>query len=95
MTTSYRGRALLAGSFALATLAAPVALAFTGPSGVTAPVADCPSGMIADPISGSCSSQPQNQMHVQAPSGGLGSVDGIPCTGHNTGQCIGLSENNH
>lgn len=93
MTTSYRGRALLAGSFALATLAAPVAIAFSGPSDVSAPVADCPAGMISDPISGSCSSAPQNPMHVQAPSGGLSSVDGIPCTGRNTGQCIGLSEN--
>lgn len=94
MTTSYRGRALLAGSFALATLAAPVAIAFSGPADVTAPVADCPAGMISDPISGSCSSAPQNPKQVQAPGPGLSEVDGIPCTGRNTGQCIGLSTNN-
>jgi hypothetical protein len=94
MATSPNGRIVLAGSFALAALAAPVAIALSGPSGVTAPVADCPAGMVSDPISGSCSSAPQNQMHVQAPGGGLGSVDGVPCTGHNIGKCIGLSENN-
>lgn len=93
MATSYRGRALLAGSFALAALTAPVVIALAGPAGVTSAVADCPAGMISDPISGSCSSAPQNQIQVQHP-GGLGSVDGVPCTGHNSGQCIGLSENN-
>lgn len=93
MTTSRTGRILVAGGFALASLAAPVAIAF-GSAPATL-VAECPAGMISDPISGSCSTQPQNQVHIQAPSGGLGSVDGIPCTGHNVGQCIGLSENNH
>ncbi|WP_370064877.1 intersectin-EH binding protein Ibp1 [Mycobacterium sp. MAA66] len=93
MTTSRTGRILVTGGFALASLAAPVAIAFgTSPAAF---VADCPAGMISDPISGSCSSQPQNQVHVQAPGNGLGSVDGIPCTGHNMGQCIGLSENGH
>lgn len=78
----------------MASLAAPVAIALSGPSTPATPLADCPAGMIADPISASCSSQQQSQGHVQ-PHSGLGSVDGIPCTGHDTGKCIGLSENSH
>jgi len=96
MTISYRGRLLIAGTFAFAALAAPTAVTLVGPTTPSVPMADCEPGMIADPISGSCSSPPQNPMKVNAPSGsGLTEIDGIPCTGRNTGECIALNENNH
>lgn len=96
MTTSYRGRLLIAGTFTFAALVAPTAVTLIGSDAPAVPVAECEPGMIYDPISGSCSSQPQKPMHVDAPSGsGLTEVDGIPCTGRNTGECIALNENNN
>jgi len=96
MTISYRGRLLIAGTFTFAALVAPTAATLIGPDTSTVPVAECEPGMIYDPISGSCSSEPQKPMHVDAPSGsGLTEVDGIPCTGRNTGECIGLAQNDH
>ena len=80
---------LIAGTFAVAAFALPAVTQSTS----TTPLATCPAGMISDPISGSCSSQPQNVKQVPAPENGLSTVDGIPCTGANTGQCIGLNQN--
>jgi len=35
-----------------------------------------------------------NSPAFTVPAGGsVPEIDGIPCTGHNTGQCIGLSQN--
>ena len=82
---------LIAGAFAVAAFAVPAVTQSTS----TAPMATCPAGMIADPISGRCSSQPQNVKQVPVPENGLSTVDGIPCTGHNTGECIGLTQNQH
>jgi hypothetical protein len=76
--------------FALAVSVAP-AIAI----GVTAsnPVADCPPGYAADPISGACTLGPGSGDPAQIPGNpDLPAVDGIPCTGGNSGQCIGLQE---
>ena len=49
-----------------------------------APVAQCPSGEVHDPATGVCMPIP-----AQGP---LPEIRGIPCTGSNTGECIGLGE---
>lgn len=88
-------RLLVAGGFTIATLGAPAVLALGGPVS-TALLGDtsCPPGMTADPVSGSClgSSSDQGPAPVDAAPNQLGQIDGIPCTGRNTGECIGLSE---
>ena len=86
-------RLILAGGFALAITAAPAIAAFTVPSAPAPSVAACPNGESEDIYTGSCTPDlVPNSPEVQASPGGLPSVDGIPCTGGNSGQCIGLSE---
>jgi hypothetical protein len=78
-------RVALAGGFALAVAAAPALAAFAVPS--TGSVAACPADQVVNAATGGCD--------VQAPTGaqgGLPQVQGIPCTGANTGQCIGLQQ---
>lgn len=88
-------RLLVAGGFTIATVAAPAVLALGSPMS-TALLGDtsCPPGMTENPVSGSCfgSGNDQAPGPVQAGPNQLGQVDGIPCTGRNTGECIGLSE---
>ena len=78
-------RLALAGGFALAVAAAPALAVFAVPS--AAPVAACPAGQTVNPATGGCEVAPST-----GPQGGLREVQGIPCTGANTGQCIGLQE---
>ncbi len=88
-------RLLVAGGFAIATVAAPAVFALGSPAS-TALLGDtnCPPGMTENPVSGSCFEGGNDQAPgpVSGPSNQLGEIDGIPCTGHNTGECIGLSE---
>jgi hypothetical protein len=96
-------RIILAGGFALAFAAAPAVAAFAVPVAANAaPAASCPAGEEEDMYTGSClphtvPNSPTNNGYPPSPieqsPGGLPSVDGIPCTGENTGQCIGLQEN--
>jgi hypothetical protein len=79
-------RLILASGFALAIAAAPAVAAFTGPS--PAPTfGACASGESEDIYTSACTPD------VVPNSSALPQVDGIPCTGGNSGQCIGLSEN--
>jgi len=78
-------RLALAGGFALTVAAAPAVAAFTVPS--TGPIAACPPGQVANAATGGCDVQAPT-----GPQGGLPQVNGIPCTGANTGQCIGLQQ---
>jgi hypothetical protein len=92
-------RLILAGGFAVAVAAAPAIAVFAVPS--ASPLA-CPGGEEEDQFTGVCiphtvpnsgstfSSIPGNPSlpEVNLPGGG----GAIPCTGHNSGQCIGLSE---
>jgi hypothetical protein len=89
-------RLALAGSFALAVAAAPALTAFEVPS--IGPVAACPVGLILNTATGGCQLPP-----APNPPGGISfstpgdpnsvpEIQGIPCTGANTGQCIGLQE---
>jgi hypothetical protein len=78
-------RLILAGGFAVAIAAAPAIAVFAGPMTSTpTTVAECPSGEVEDPATGACMPVPAE--------GSVPEIQGIPCTGHNTGECIGLGE---
>ncbi|BBZ30457.1 intersectin-EH-binding protein Ibp1 [Mycolicibacterium madagascariense] len=79
-------RLLLAGGFAVAIAAAPAAALFSGtPAAPT--FGACVNGETADTYTNVCTPD------LVPNSSSLPAVDGIPCTGGNSGQCIGLSEN--
>jgi hypothetical protein len=82
-------RLILAGGFALALAAAPAIAVFAVPSN-SMPLAQCPGGEEEDQFTGVCIP------HTVPNSGStFSSIPGnpdIPCTGHNSGQCIGLAE---
>jgi hypothetical protein len=87
-------RLILAGGFALVALTAPVSAALTTSDAPAS--AACPSGESEDLYTTTCT--PDLVPNAGAPfttipgNPGLPSVDGIPCGGHNSGQCIGLAE---
>jgi hypothetical protein len=86
-------RLILAGGFAVAIAAAPAVAAFTIPAAAGPSVAACPNGESEDVYTGVCTPEMvPNSPELQSSPGGLPSIDGIPCTGGNSGQCIGLSE---
>jgi hypothetical protein len=88
-------RLILAGGFAVAMAAAPASAVVTTPS-ASAPLAQCPSGEEEDLYTGICvpHTVPNSGAAFSSIPGNpdLPSIDGVPCTGHNSGQCIGLSE---
>jgi hypothetical protein len=90
-------RLILAGGFAVAIAAAPaVAMIAVPSSGGTAPtVSACAGGETEDQFTNVCVPDlvPNSpDFSSTSPVGGLPEVSGIPCTGHNSGECIGLSE---
>jgi hypothetical protein len=92
-------RLAIAGGFALAVAAAPAVAAFTIPSTGPAPaVAACAPGEVVNPANGQCAPPPAETKpgeisnSLPGDSNSLPEVQGIPCTGANTGQCIGLQE---
>ena len=92
-------RLAIAGGFALAVAAAPAVAAFTIPSTGPAPaVAACAPGEVVNPASGECAPPPVDTRPGEVSNSLPGDpnsvpeVMGIPCTGANTGQCIGLQE---
>jgi hypothetical protein len=93
-------RLILAGGFAVAVAAAPAFAVFTVPA-AHSDVAACPSGEEEDLFTGSCVPHTVPNSPAFAPIAGnnaLPSVNlpggggSIPCTGANTGQCIGIAE---
>lgn len=86
-------RLLVAGAFAIAVVAAPVAAAMSGLTAGSA-FAACPGGETEDTFTGSCTPDlvPNSPEFGQTSSGGLPEISGVPCTGTNSGQCIGLAE---
>lgn len=89
-------RVIVTAVFALAASSPAVALFAATPAATVSPFAACPEGQVLD-ADGGCSAP----MAPGVETGGLGSipgnpdiptVDGIPCTGSNTGECIGLQE---
>ena len=78
-------RLILAGGFAVAIAAAPAIALFVVPTASSpAPVAECAMGEMQDPATGMCMPAPAQ--------GSMPEIQGIPCTGANTGECIGLGE---
>ena len=88
-------RLILAGGFAVAVAIAPAVGVFAVPSAST-PLAQCPAGEEEDQFTGVCipHTVPNSGSTFSSIPGNpdLPAVDGIPCTGHNSGQCIGLAE---
>jgi len=88
-------RLILAGGFAVAVAAAPAIAVFTVPS-ASVPLAQCPAGEEEDTFTGVCvpHTVPNSGAVFSSIPGNpsLPANDGIPCTGHNSGQCIGLAE---
>jgi hypothetical protein len=86
-------RLILAGGFAVAVAAAPAIVAFATPA--AAPMAQCPAGEETDTFTGVCLPHlvPNSPAFgTTSPTGGLPEISGIPCTGANSGECIGLAE---
>lgn len=88
-------RMILAGGFAMAALAGPaVTTAFSAPPDTA--VATCPPGESADIYLTTCvpdvvpNSPPPFTTIAGNPD--IPAIGGIPCAGHNSGQCIGLAE---
>jgi hypothetical protein len=89
-------RLILAGGFAVAVAAAPAIAVFAVPTtSAPSPLAQCPGGEEHDLYTSICiphlvpnAGAPYQQI---ASNPDLASVGGIPCTGHNSGQCIGLA----
>lgn len=87
-------RLILAGGFAAAVVAAPALAAFALEAPAGPALAACPTGESEDTFTGSCTPDlvPNSPEFGNTSPGGLPSIDGVPCTGGNSGQCIGLSE---
>jgi hypothetical protein len=97
-------RLIIAGGFALAVAAAPAVAAFAGPSAGPMAQTTCPAGEESDMYTGVCvphtvpnspavpAATPPSPFGSIAGNPDLPQVDGIPCTGSNSGQCIGLAE---
>ena len=88
-------RLILACGFAVAVAAAPAIAVFAVPS-ASASLAQCPGGEEEDQFTGACvpHTVPNSGATFSSIPGNpsLPAVDGIPCTGHNSGECIGLAE---
>ena len=87
-------RLLLAGGFAVAVAVAPAVAVVAMPNNSTPIIAACAGGETEDNFTGECTPDlvPNSpEVGVTSPEG-LPEIDNIPCTGGNSGQCIGLSE---
>jgi hypothetical protein len=89
-------RLIIAGGFAVAVAAAPAIAVFAVPvASTSAPVAqECPGGEEQDVFTGVCvpHTVPNSPFSPIAGNPSIPAIGGIPCTGANTGQCIGLGE---
>jgi hypothetical protein len=90
-------RLILAGGFAVAIAAAPAVALFAIPtSGSPAPsISACAGGETEDQFTNICVPDivPNSPSFTStAPVGGLPEISGVPCTGRNSGECIGLAE---
>lgn len=91
-------RLILAGGFAIAVAAAPAVTAIAAPSAPGAPLADnCAAGEDTDEFTGSCvpfmvPNSPAPVFTTPAGNPDIPEIDGVPCTGRDSGACIGLAE---
>jgi hypothetical protein len=89
-------RLILAGGFALAIAIAPAVAIVAHPTH-SAPLAACDTGEEEDVFTTSCTpfmvpNSPQG-FTTTAANPDIPEISGVPCTGHDSGACIGLSEN--
>ena len=97
MQSRTRRIAVVAG-FAIAISAAPAITFFTlSPAGPAPAFAACPAGETEDLYTDNCVPEmtpnvPGGNYPTNVPGGSIPEVQGIPCTGANSGQCIGLEE---
>ncbi|MCV7419012.1 intersectin-EH binding protein Ibp1 [Mycobacterium yunnanensis] len=92
-------RLILAGGFALAVAAAPAVAAFAVPPNAAGIhlADDCAPGEDADEFTGSCvpfavPNSPAPDFTTPAGNPDIPEIDGVPCTGRDSGACIGLAE---
>ena len=95
-------RLIIAGGFAVAAAAAPAIGFVATPAPTATPLAQCPAGEEPDLYTSVCVPHlvPNAGSPYQAIGGNPdlpavtipGGGGSIPCTGHNSGQCIGLAE---
>jgi hypothetical protein len=88
-------RFILAGGFAVVIAAAPAAAIFAVPtsSGSTPSISACAGGETEDTNICVPDLVPNSpEFTSTSPVGGLPEISGVPCTGHNSGECIGLAE---
>ena len=89
-------RIILAGGFALAALATPTVAALASSDASTPAVAACPAGESEDLYTTMCTPElvPNSPSPLSTIPGNpdMPAIDGIPCGGRNSGQCIGLAE---
>jgi hypothetical protein len=87
-------RLILAGGFAVAIAAAPAVAVVAVPTNSAPTIAACSGGESEDTFTGVCVPDlvPNSPEVGVTSAGGLSEIDNIPCTGANTGECIGLSE---
>jgi hypothetical protein len=88
-------RLILAGGFALAIAIAPAVAIVAHPTH-SAPLAACDTGEEEDVFTTTCTpfmvpNSPQG-FTTTAANPDIPEIDGVPCTGHDSGACIGLSE---
>ena len=85
-------RLLIAGGFAVAVAAAPAVASLTFAPAAGPSVIACANGESTDIYNGVCTPDLVPNSPEPGAVDGLPSIDGIPCTGGNSGQCIGLAE---
>ncbi|GLP73655.1 hypothetical protein TUM20983_07650 [Mycobacterium antarcticum] len=89
-------RLLLTGGFALAVAVTPAVAAFTLPSVASGSLAACATGEDNDQFTGECVPfvVPNSPSPFTTPLGNpdIPEIDGVPCTGRDSGACIGLAE---
>jgi hypothetical protein len=89
-------RLLVAGGFALALAAAP-AVAIVAQPAPSTPLAACDSGEEEDVFTTSCTPMlvpnSPDGFTTTAANPDIPEIDGVPCTGGDSGACIGLAEN--
>ena len=89
-------RLLIAGGFAIAVAATPAVATFTFTPAAPSAIA-CANGESTDIFNGECipdlvPNSPTVPQGVGVDSDGYPTVDGVPCAGRDSGQCIGLEQ---
>ena len=90
-------RLILAAGIGLAVVGGPAVAALAMPGGST-PLAACTGGEEEDVYTTTCvpfmvpNSPDDSGLTTNAANPDIQEIDGVPCTGHDSGACIGLSE---